>query len=78
VGSNPATAPIPYLGMNKYRVDVLDMPQGEAQEKCPPCAHCGNKAWLIDGYNGEFWLLCIAHDDPIITEPLPDHIEVFD
>jgi hypothetical protein len=60
------------------------MPQGEDLEKCPFCPHCGKKAWIVDGTgdfegsDNKFWLLCILHDDPITTAPLPEHLEIED
>jgi hypothetical protein len=58
-------------------LDPLDMPQGEAQAACPPCEHCGRRAWMVDGDGlGKFWLLCILHDDPVTCAELPSHIEV--
>lgn len=60
-----------------FVVAPLDMPQGEAQQRCPPCEHCGKKAWIVDGDGlGEFWLLCVLHDDPITTTSLPGHLIV--
>jgi hypothetical protein len=68
--------------MKQFHIDPLDMPQGEAQDLCPPCPHCGNKAWIVDGTgnfpgsDGRHWLLCILHDEPITTVDLPDHLIV--
>jgi len=60
-----------------FQIAPLDMPQDKAQDLCPPCDHCGKKAWIVDGDgDGHFWLLCILHDEPITTAALPEHLEV--
>lgn len=57
---------------HEVTVDPLGSSEG------PPCPHCRNtRGWIVDGDGlGKFWLLCVVHDEPVVTADLPAHVRV--
>ncbi len=45
-----------------------------------PCPDCGTDGWVVDGHEGDRWLLCVdvVGRDCLRTKPIPRHVRILD